>query len=149
MVLALAAAARQHGATIATGSPVHAVIREGNRISGVRSGDDVVNTQTVVLATGCWSGLFGELLGIRIPIGDATLIRAWAGLRPHAPDELPLIGPHPAVNGLILATGHFRGGILFGAITGRLVQEIITGTTPSIPLDPFRPDRQQHSFPEN
>ena len=80
-------------------------------------------------------------------IGSATLIRAWAGLRPHVPDEVPLIGPHPALRGLILATGHFRGGILFGAITGRLVQEIITGTAPSIPLSFFRPDRQHHSSP--
>ena len=82
-------------------------------------------------------------------IGDATLIRAWAGLRPHAPDEVPLIGPHPVLNGLILATGHFRGGILFGAITGRLVQELILGVPTSIPLDIFRPDRQQHFLPEN
>ena len=81
-------------------------------------------------------------------IRSATLIRAWAGLRPQAPDEVPLIGPHPAVSGSILATGHFRGGILFRAITGQLVQELILGAPSSIPLDIFRPDRKQLLSPE-
>jgi len=85
--------------------------------------------------------ILSAAFGVVSSIGSATLIRAWAGLRPHVPDEVPLIGPQPAVSGLILATGHFRGGILFGAITGRLVQELILGVPASIPLDIFRPDR--------
>lgn len=74
-------------------------------------------------------------------IGSAGLLRAWAGLRPHTPDELPLIGRHPALEGLILATGHYRNGILLGPLTGRLVQELILGMPLSIPIAPFRPDR--------
>ncbi|HZY31834.1 MAG TPA: glycine oxidase ThiO [Candidatus Methylomirabilis sp.] len=75
-------------------------------------------------------------------IGSATLLRAWAGLRPYTPDELPLIGRSPRIEGLIVATGHHRNGILLGPLTGRLVQELILGMPPSIPLNPFRPDRQ-------
>jgi glycine/D-amino acid oxidase-like deaminating enzyme len=75
-------------------------------------------------------------------IGLAGLLRAWAGLRPHTPDELPLIGRSPSIEGLIISTGHHRNGILLGPLTGRLVQELILGNPPSIPLDPFRPDRQ-------
>ena len=75
-------------------------------------------------------------------IGSATLLRAWAGLRPHTPDELPLIGRAANIDGLFLATGHHRNGILLGPLTGRLVQELILGRPPSIPLDPFRPDRR-------
>jgi glycine/D-amino acid oxidase-like deaminating enzyme len=52
------------------------------------------------------------------------------------------------VSGSILATGHFRGGILFRAITGQLVQELILGAPSSIPLDIFRPDRKQLLSPE-
>ncbi len=74
-------------------------------------------------------------------IDVATLLRAWAGLRPHTPDEFPLLGRHPALEGLILATGQHRNGILLDPLTGRLIQELILGTPPFIPLDPFRPDR--------
>jgi glycine oxidase len=74
-------------------------------------------------------------------IGDGTLLRTWAGLRAYTPDELPLLGRHPALDGLILAAGHYPSGIPLGPITGQLVQEILTGTSLSIPLHPFRPDR--------
>lgn len=74
-------------------------------------------------------------------IASAGFLRCWAGLRPHTPDELPLIGRHPALEGLTLATGHYRNGILLGPLTGRLVQELILGRIPSIPIEPFRSDR--------
>jgi len=74
-------------------------------------------------------------------IGSAALLHTWAGLRPYTPDELPLIGRSSRIEGLILATGHHRNGILLGPLTGRLVQEMILGRPPSIPLDPFLPDR--------
>ncbi len=211
LVMALAAGASQHGATFATGCPAITVIRDGDRISGVTSSGGTVSTRTVVLAAGPWSGLFGEALGLRIPvspakgelllvrpegrlprqiiyskqaylvpmprgegilgttmefvgydkrstlagahaiisgvselvptIGSAILLRAWAGLRPYTPDELPLLGRCPNLDGLILATGHHRNGILLGPLTGRLVQELILGMRPSVPLDAFRPDR--------
>ena len=74
-------------------------------------------------------------------MGSAGFLRAWAGLRPYTPDELPLIGRCPWLEGLILATGHYRNGILLGPLTGRLVQELILGIPLSIPIEPFRPDR--------
>jgi len=47
-----------------------------------------------------------------LSIGLATMLRTWAGLRPAISDELSLIGRHPALDGLIVATGHYRSGIL-------------------------------------
>ena len=41
-----------------------------------------------------------------------TLSDQWAGLRPRAPDGLPMLGP-TAVEGLWLASGQYRNGILF------------------------------------
>jgi glycine oxidase len=41
----------------------------------------------------------------------------------------------------VVATGHFRNGILLAPITGKLIAELIAHGKPSIPLDPFRPDR--------
>jgi glycine oxidase len=49
-------------------------------------------------------------------ISELELVEAIAGLRPAAPDNLPLIGPG-AIEGLVLATGHFRNGILLAPLT--------------------------------
>ncbi|HTU02076.1 MAG TPA: glycine oxidase ThiO, partial [Candidatus Sulfotelmatobacter sp.] len=75
-------------------------------------------------------------------LAEAEMAASWACLRPAAPDGLPLLGPVPGRPGLIVATGHFRNGILLGPITGKLVAEMIRDGKPSIPLDRFRPDRE-------
>lgn len=74
-------------------------------------------------------------------VGDAEFLDAWAGLRPAAPDDLPILGPDPEVRGLIYATGHFRSGILLAPATAQIVVEAVTSKTPSALLRPFRPDR--------
>jgi len=66
---------------------------------------------------------------------------SWACLRPATPDGLPMLGLLPGRPGLIVATGHFRNGILLGPITGQIVAELVATGRSSVPLDPFRPDR--------
>lgn len=68
------------------------------------------------------------------------MLGSWAGLRPSTPDRLPYLG-RAAVEGLLLATGHFRNGILLAPITAELVTELVTGRPPSVPLEPFSPAR--------
>jgi len=64
----------------------------------------------------------------------------WAGLRPGSPDGLPVMGPS-ALEGLTLAMGHFRNGILLAPITADLVgRSVIDGDIPP-PLLPFLPNR--------
>ena len=46
---------------------------------------------------------------------------ACAGLRPGTPDNAPLLGPSRALDGLVLATGHYRNGILLAPVTGELI----------------------------
>lgn len=74
-------------------------------------------------------------------LGGAPIARTWAGLRPWAPDGLPALGAWPGIEGLFVATGHFRNGILLAPITARLMRELIVDGAPSINLNPFRPDR--------
>ncbi len=64
---------------------------------------------------------------------------AWAGLRPRSIDGRPILGRARA--GLILATGHFRNGILLAPITARIVSALVTGDAPPVALEPFSPDR--------
>lgn len=61
---------------------------------------------------------------------------SWAGLRPDTPDHLPILGPTPW-KGLLMATGHFRNGILLAPLTGRLIAEWITTGRCSIDWAPF------------
>lgn len=72
----------------------------------------------------------------------STFVGAWAGLRPGTPDDLPIIGPAVEFPNLVLATGHFRNGILLAPITADLVRQIVVGDTPDLDLAPFSPDRE-------
>jgi len=72
---------------------------------------------------------------------DREVVDVWAGLRPCAPDGLPVIG-RPAANGsVVLATGHAMKGLSLAPVTGRLVAELVCGEKPSHDLEPFSPDR--------
>jgi glycine oxidase len=59
-------------------------------------------------------------------VAEMELVEASAALRPGTPDNLPLIGPG-AIEGLLLATGHYRNGILLAPITGEAVADLLAG----------------------
>jgi len=65
----------------------------------------------------------------------------WAGLRPHAPDDLPILGADSEINGLVYATGHYRNGILLTPITARLISQLLLGAEPELNLAPFSASR--------
>lgn len=59
-------------------------------------------------------------------IAELELVETIAGLRPTTPDNVPLIGPG-AIDGLVLATGHFRNGILLAPLTGERIAALLAG----------------------
>jgi D-amino-acid dehydrogenase len=69
------------------------------------------------------------------------VIDVWAGLRPCAPDGLPVIGLADGPAGLVLATGHAMKGVSLAPVTAQLVAELVTGSPPSQDLRPFDPNR--------
>ena len=78
------------------------------------------------------------------PEYDASQIRpeiAQSGLRPCSPDGMPFIGRSKKVSNLVLACGHTILGVSLAAITGKLVNDIISDYTPSIKMDLLSPDR--------
>jgi len=75
-------------------------------------------------------------------LANARIEETWAGLRPDSPDHLPILGPVD-LDGLLIATGHFRSGILLAPITARLVREWITEQRVSLDWDRFSPLRFQ------
>lgn len=74
-------------------------------------------------------------------LANASLVSAWAGLRPASTDLLPVLGEHNQLPGLIFATGHYRNGILLAPITIDLISKlVITGKANEFLL-PFSPNR--------
>jgi len=72
----------------------------------------------------------------------ARVEETWAGLRPDSPDHLPILGPTDR-EGLLIATGHFRSGILLAPITAQLIREWVTMQKVSVDWTPFSPMRFQ------
>jgi glycine oxidase len=75
-------------------------------------------------------------------LATAQVEESWAGLRPDTPDHLPIIGP-TEMEGLLIATGHFRSGVLLTPITAKLIGEFIAGKTPTVDWERFSPMRFQ------
>ena len=73
-------------------------------------------------------------------LAHARVEESWAGLRPDSPDHLPILGPVD-IEGLLLATGHFRSGILLAPITALLIREWVTQQRVSVDWDRFSPLR--------
>jgi len=73
-------------------------------------------------------------------LSSARIEEMWAGLRPDSPDHLPILGPTD-MEGLLMATGHFRSGITLTPITARLVRQWVTEQRVGVDWDRFSPMR--------
>jgi D-amino-acid dehydrogenase len=62
---------------------------------------------------------------------------AWMGCRPSLPDSLPVICQAPNHDKIFFALGHQHLGLTQGAITGKLIGQLVTGHSPEINIDPF------------
>ena len=78
-------------------------------------------------------------IAIAPQLADSTFVQTWAGLRPYA-KKGPLLGYLPGHENIVLASGHFKNGILLAPITGQLIAELLTTGQPSLPLEPFQPE---------
>lgn len=79
-------------------------------------------------------------------LGKGAFVSAWAGLRPGSPDDLPTIG-FSEVPGLLLATGHYRSGVLLAPITAEIVSDLVEGRKSRCDLEPYRPGRHERVTP--
>jgi glycine oxidase len=73
-------------------------------------------------------------------IDELELEECTAGLRPGTPDNGPVVG-WSAVDGLLLATGHGRNGILLAPLTATAVATLLAGGRIEGPLSRFGPER--------
>jgi glycine oxidase len=90
------------------------------------------------------SGGLEEILGavneLAPSLAGAEILDTWSGLRPGTPDQLPILGPTD-VEGLMIATGHYRNGILLAPVTAKLTREWITEGRATLNCEDFSPLR--------
>jgi glycine oxidase len=184
-------------------TPVEEVLLDGDRVNGIRTVDETLGAETVILAAGPWSHdigglpedlrppvrpLKGQMLALQMPptepllshvvwgpeiylvprldgrlligatveemgfdasitagaimdllrdtwetlpgIYDLPVVETWAGFRPASRDDAPILGP-TTVDGLVMATGHHRNGILLAPITAHAVADyVLSGQVP-------------------
>jgi D-lysine oxidase len=75
------------------------------------------------------------------PLAERLDTEPWMGARPCTPDMLPVIGPAPRHRNLYFAFGHAHHGLTLGAVTGRLVAEMVAGEPPFVDPAPYSPER--------
>ncbi|MGK2950990.1 MAG: NAD(P)/FAD-dependent oxidoreductase, partial [Thiobacillus sp.] len=180
----------------------------GGRVMAVQTGTETLPADTVVLATGAWSGLGlaglaatphirpirGQMLLFKLEPGaldtilyrnglyliprrdghvlvgstleDAGFDKAtdaatrqrlhaeaaellpalaamqpvqhWAGLRPGAPDNIPVIDRHPDFDNVFVNTGHYRYGVTMAPASAELLVDLMEGKPPALDPAPYR-----------
>jgi sarcosine oxidase subunit beta len=206
--------ARRLGAAMLTSTPATSIDVEGGRVRRVVTNDGTIETSTVVIAAGPWSGQVGALAGIELPIvpirrqiavtaaipglrsdfpfvidfsralyfhregagiltgmsnrdepaafdtsvdqdwrlhhlenalerlpmlADAEIAAEWAGLYEVTPDDQPILGRMPQVDGLVVCAGFSGHGLMHGPAAGLLTaEEILDGRATTIDIDPLR-----------
>ena len=72
-----------------------------------------------------------------LPLGERLDAEPWLGARPCTPDMKPVIGRGPNHANLWFAFGHAHHGLTLGAVTGRLIAEMMLAETPFLNVQPF------------
>ncbi|WP_026252482.1 glycine oxidase ThiO [Streptomyces sp. PsTaAH-124] len=126
---------------------VRAVVRGGHvylvpRLNGelvVGATSEELGWDTTVTAGGVYE-LLRDAHELVPGITELPLTETRAGLRPGSPDNAPLLGP-TGLDGLLLATGHHRNGVLLTPVTGDVMAHVLT--TGALPDEarPFTPRR--------
>ena len=107
---------------IVRGSSIYLVPRaNGDLVVGATQEEMGADTRTT--AGGVWE-LLRDARELVPGITELEFTGAVAGLRPCAPDNAPVLGPS-SLPGLVLATGHFRGGVLLAPVTADVIAEFL------------------------
>jgi glycine oxidase len=123
---------------IVRGSSVYLVPRQSGELV-IGATQEELGADTRVTAGGIWE-LLRDARTIVPGITELELTEAVAGLRPGTPDNAPVLGPS-SLPGLVLATGHFRAGVLLAPVTADVITDYLT--TQQLPdlAAPFTPER--------
>ena len=90
-----------------------------------------------------WEHEFYPAMVRRLPaLAEVSDVHGWAGLYEMTPDHNPVLGEHPALGGLIFASGFSGHGLMMSPATGLIVSELVRhGVSHTFDIAPFAVDR--------
>lgn len=79
----------------------------------------------------------------RVPVlASASLLTTWTGVRPLTPDNRPILGAVPGIDGFLLNCGWGGVGIILAPVAGQLLAEVVTqGRASTFDIRPFSIER--------
>ncbi|MFV3074713.1 glycine oxidase ThiO [Niveispirillum fermenti] len=112
--------------------------RDGTLIIGATTEEKGFDSQmtaggVLALLDAAWRALPG--------VEELPVREMWTGLRPGSRDDAPILGPAPGLEGLVLATGHHRNGILLAPVTADAITDLILTGRVDTHIRPFGAER--------
>ena len=107
---------------VVKGSSVYLVPRESGELV-VGATQEEIGADTRVTAGGLWE-LLRDARALVPGITELEFAEAVARLRPGSPDNAPVLGPS-GQPGVVLATGHFRNGVLLAPVTADVIADYL------------------------
>ena len=120
------------------GTDIYLVPRAGGELSVGATQEERGPDQTVT--AGAVHDLLHDAMSVLPVTSELILAETCAGLRPGTPDNGPVVGAC-GPDGLLLASGHYRNGILMSPVTADAVVAMLTGGSPAPEWEPFTPQR--------
>jgi D-hydroxyproline dehydrogenase subunit beta len=128
-------------ATVPGQSSVNLVIdplATGQFLIGSSREEGLLDRQTDVVTV---SAILREALDVYPALARQRVVRTFAGIRATTPDALPIIGRHPDLEGLIIATAMQGDGICMGPMVGGAVARLACDMEPTQDLSHLSPLR--------
>jgi glycine oxidase len=129
------------------GRTVRALVRGGDVYLVPRADGEIVLGATSeergpdrTVTAGAVHDLLHDAMSVLPVVTEMILAETAAGLRPATPDNGPIVGATDTA-GLLVATGHYRNGILLSGLTADAVLALLTGQRPAPEWEPFSPGR--------
>jgi D-amino-acid dehydrogenase len=113
-------------------TPMGNTVRFGGTMEITHTGDHAINPNRVQGIVDTVNAFYPEFK-MQSPPTDEV----WHGFRPCTPTGLPYISRSSNFSNLIVATGHAMMGLSLGPATGKLVEELVSGSTTSVSIDQF------------
>jgi glycine oxidase len=122
------------------GHPIYLVPRAGGElVVGASSEEAGFDLRA---RTGAVYELLRDAQALVPELSEVEFMEVSTSVRPGSPDNAPLLGPS-GVDGLVVATGHYRNGILLTPVTADEMARLIVDGETSPVIAPFAPDRNQ------
>ena len=123
---------------IVRGTDVYLVPRADGEVVVGATQEERGPDQTVT--AGAVHDLLHEAMSVLPVTSELIVAETCAGLRPGTPDNGPVVG-WCGPDGLLLATGHYRNGILMSPVTADAAVALLAGQAPAPEWEPFTPQR--------